>query len=38
MAAPELFADASRVKAWLEACHARPAFKAMMARREQEPA
>ena len=38
MAAPELFASAPRVKAWLEACHARPAFKAMMAKREQEPA
>jgi glutathione S-transferase len=38
MAAPELFSAAPRVKAWLEACHARPAFKAMMATREQEPA
>lgn len=38
MAAPELFSAAPRVKAWLEACHARPAFKAMMAKREQEPA
>jgi glutathione S-transferase len=38
MAAPELFSDVARVKTWLEACHARPAFKAMMARREQEPA
>jgi glutathione S-transferase len=38
MAAPELFASAPRVKAWLEACQARPAFKAMMAKREQEPA
>lgn len=38
MAAPELFAAAPRVKAWLEACHARPAFKAMMAKREAEPA
>ena len=38
MAAPELFAAAPRVKTWLEACHARPAFKAMMAKREQEPA
>jgi glutathione S-transferase len=37
MAAPELFAAAPHVKTWLEACHARPAFKAMMARREQEP-
>ena len=38
MAAPELFEAAPRVKTWLEACHARPAFKAMMATREQEPA
>ncbi len=38
MAAPELFSAAPRVKAWLEACHARPAFKMMMAKREQEPA
>ena len=38
MAAPELFGPAPRVKSWLEACHARPAFKAMMARREAEPA
>lgn len=38
MAAPELFEAAPRVKKWLEACHARPAFKAMMAKREQEPA
>jgi glutathione S-transferase len=37
-AAPELFDAAPRVKAWLGACHARPAFKAMMAKREQEPA
>jgi glutathione S-transferase len=38
MAAPELFETAPRVKSWLAACHARPAFKAMMAKREQEPA
>jgi glutathione S-transferase len=38
MAAPELFSAAPNVKAWLEKCHARPAFKAMMAKREQEPA
>jgi glutathione S-transferase len=37
MAAPELFSAAPRVKAWLDTCHARPAFKAMMATREQEP-
>lgn len=36
--APELFEAAPRVKAWLAACHARPAFKAMMAKREAEPA
>jgi glutathione S-transferase len=36
--APELFAEAPRVKAWLEACHARPAFRAMMAEREREAA
>jgi glutathione S-transferase len=38
MPAPELFAAAPRVKAWLAACHARPAFKAMWAKREAEPA
>ena len=38
MPAPELFEAAPRVKAWLAACHARPAFKAMMAGREKEPA
>lgn len=38
MAAPELFEAAPRVKAWLAACHGRPAFKAMMAKREEEPA
>ena len=37
LAAPELFAAAPNVKAWLAACHARPAFKAMMAEREKEP-
>ena len=36
-AAPELFDEAARVKAWLAACQARPAFKAMWARREAEP-
>ena len=29
MPAPELFEATPRVKAWLAACHARPAFKAM---------
>jgi len=38
MAAPELFEAAPRVKAWLARCHARPAFKAMWAKREAEPA
>lgn len=38
MPAPELFDAAPRVKAWLAACHARPAFKQMMAKREAEPA
>lgn len=36
--APELFDDAPAVKRWLAACHARPAFKAMMVRRDAEPA
>jgi len=36
--APELFADAPNVKAWLAACHARPAWKEMMKQREGEPA
>ena len=35
-AAPELFAAAPRVKAWLAACQARPACRAMMAERERE--
>jgi glutathione S-transferase len=38
MPAPELFEAAPRVEAWLAACHARPAFKAMWAKREEEPA
>jgi glutathione S-transferase len=38
MAAPELFEAAPRVKAWLAACQARPAFKAMWAKRDAEPA
>ena len=36
-AAPELFEAAPRVKAWLAACQARPACRAMMAEREREP-
>lgn len=38
MAAPALFDAAPNVKTWLGACHARPAFKRMMAMREAEPA
>lgn len=38
VAAPELFDAAPRAKAWLAACHARPAFKQMWAKREAEPA
>ena len=38
MAAQELFEVAPRVKSWLAACHARPAYKAMMAKRDAEPA
>ncbi|WP_372623519.1 glutathione S-transferase family protein [Falsiroseomonas sp.] len=36
--APELFEAAPHVKAWLAACHARPAWKLITARREAEPA
>lgn len=36
--APELFEAAPHVKAWLAASQSRPAFKAMMAAREKEPA
>lgn len=36
--APELFEAAPRVKAWLAACQARPAFREMMAERDREPA
>lgn len=38
MAAPALFEAAPNVKAWLAACHQRPAFRRMMALREKEPA
>jgi glutathione S-transferase len=38
MPAEELFAAAPHVARWLAACHARPAFRRMMAEREQEPA
>jgi len=37
-AAPELFEKAPAVKAWLARCQGRPAFKAMMAKRDAEPA
>ena len=37
-AAPELFDAHPRVKAWLAACQARPAFKKMWAARDAEPA
>lgn len=36
--AAALFEANPHVKTWLSTCHARPAFKEMMARREQEPA
>jgi glutathione S-transferase len=36
--APELFADAPHVKAWLERCHARHGFQKMWAARNAEPA
>lgn len=36
--APELFEAAPRVKTWLAACQARPAFKKMWAARDAEPA
>jgi glutathione S-transferase len=38
MPATALFDAAPRVKKWIAACHARPAFKTMMAKRETEPA
>lgn len=38
MPAPALFEAAPRVKAWLAACQARPAFKRMWAERDAEPA
>jgi glutathione S-transferase len=36
--APEALEGAPRVKQWIAACHARPAWKKIMAMREQEPA
>jgi glutathione S-transferase len=38
MAAPELFVSTPAIRRWLETCHARPAYKTMMAARELEPA
>jgi len=38
MPATELFDAAPNVKAWIQACHARPAFKQMVAARDAEPA
>lgn len=38
MPAKALFDAAPAVQKWLSTCHARPAFKAMMAKREAEPA
>jgi glutathione S-transferase len=37
-AAPEVFAQTPRLKAWYDACQARPAFLAMWAKRNAEPA
>ncbi len=36
--APELFATRPALKAWIEACQSRPAFRTMMERRNAEPA
>lgn len=36
--APELFTDTPAIRAWIAACHARPAFQRMMAEREAEAA
>jgi glutathione S-transferase len=36
--APELFTDRPHLSAWINACQARPAFKAMIAARNAEPA
>jgi glutathione S-transferase len=38
MPVADLFDKAPRVKAWLAVCHARPAWKKVFARREEEPA
>jgi glutathione S-transferase len=37
-AAPELFADAPQILAWLTRCHARPAYQDLLRRREAQPA
>ena len=37
-ASPSLFQNRPHLQAWIEACQARPAFKAMMAERNAEPA
>ena len=37
MPAPELFEAAPRVKDWLATCQARPAYRTILARREEEP-
>ncbi|MGX9966113.1 glutathione S-transferase family protein [Roseomonas sp. F4] len=36
--APELFTEAPHLRAWIAACHARPAYQRMMAEREKEAA
>ncbi|MFL5254814.1 MAG: glutathione S-transferase family protein [Rhodopila sp.] len=38
MPAPELFEATPALRGWLEACHARSAYRRMMAEREREPA
>lgn len=38
LAAPELFEATPAVRAWIEACHARPAYKRMSMERDAEPA
>ena len=35
---PELFEAAPAVRAWIQACHARPGYKRMAAARDAEPA
>lgn len=38
LSATELFAEAPHLRAWIAACHDRPAYRRMMAERDQEPA